>query len=360
MKSPIASISYFILAISCLIYSWPIYALGELIERTRNTELMVQKTASHRPDSQNIEVSKKAGKTEPSNIYNKYFFVKNYYPGLPVQAVGLQVICKENREVFFKLDLYRYSNTDVTAVNVGFEFTTIFDDILAVSDVSCLDLDSDGMVLHTKEQHLLLDFDKIKSLKSVRVIIKKYISNNSTVTCITESKEIALSDTELSALKYLAGINAVSQCVDTASGWMCVCGTENNQDITECKLCGKSRQNMDSGVGDLNILIDKLASLNSTREMKAYLVEYNANCNNERLSHLIAEVDKLAQLERMYGNMKQEALKMIKKELDVNHFAEKSKVIEETTEKEFCYKCGASTVPNTKFCQRCGTPKVQE
>jgi ribosomal protein L40E len=269
------------------------------------------------------------------------------------------MICKENREVFVKLDLYRYLNTDVTAINVDLEFTNIFGDMWVVKDISCLDFDSDGMVLHTKEQRIMMDFEKTRSVKSVRVIIKKYISNNNTVTCINESKEITLSDNELSTLRYLAGVNAVTPYADTESGWTCVCGTENDQDITECTLCGKPRQqDMDSGAGDLNRLLQKLESVSSAYEMKVYLVEYNANYNSERLAHLIVEVDKIAQIERLYGNRKLEALSVIKKELDVNLPAEKSKVIDETAGKEFCYKCGASTVPNTKFCQRCGAPKI--
>jgi len=314
--SPISSISFFVLAVSCLFSSWPIYGLGEMIESSSSTELLMKKIIAQQVEQQKVISTKKEESAEPLNPCNKRFFVKNYYPGLPVQAVELQLICKENREVFVDLDFYCYLNTPITAVNADIEFTTVFGDKWVFKDIPCSNLKSDGLLLHTNEQFIQLDLEKVQSIKSVSVRICKYISDDNIIVNSMQAKEITLSDNELSDLKYMAGINAVTPCLDTEYGWTCICGTENDQGMAECKLCGKSRlKNMDSDRGDLNILLEKLEILSNAREMEEYLVEYNKKYHNEGLAHFISKFNDTVQFERLYGNQKQSALKIIKKEL---------------------------------------------
>jgi len=329
--SPASSISFFVLIASCIFSSWTMYGLGELIERSISTESMMARIIAQQAEAKKVIDTKIDERTGTLNTCNRSFFVKNYYPGLPVQAVELQMICKENREVFVNLDFYCYLDTPITAVNADLEFTTVFGDKWIFKDIPCTNLKSDGLLLHTNEQFIQLDLEKVQSIKSVSVRICKYISNDNIIVNSMQAKEITLSDNELSDLKYIVGINAVTPCLDTQYGWTCICGTDNDQGMAECKLCGKSRlKNMDSDTGDLNILLEKLEILSNAREMEEYLVEYNKKYNNERLAHFISKFNDTVQFERMYGNQKKDALKIIKKELGLKPVVEKIKEAEET------------------------------
>jgi len=304
--SPISSITFFGLAVSCIFSSWTMYGLGELIENSSNMESLITEIIAQQAKPQKVINTKKEESAGTLNTCDRSFFVRNYYPGLPVQAVKLQMICKENREVFVNLDFYCYLNTPVTAVSVDLEFTTVFGDKLVFKDIPCLNLESDGPHLHTNEQLIHLDPEKVLSIKSVSVKICKYISNDNIIVNSIQTKEITLSDKELSDLKYMAGINAVTPRLDTANGWNCICGTENDQGIEECKMCGISRfKKMDSDTIDRNILLAKLETLKNAREMEECLIEYNKKYNSEKLTDFLTKFKETVQFERMYGNKKE-------------------------------------------------------
>lgn len=363
--SPASSISFFILIASCIFSSWTMYGLGELIESSISTESMMAKIIAQQAEPKKVIDTKKDERTGTLNTCNRSFFVKNYYPELPIQAVEFQIICKENREVFAKLNFYNYMSTTITGVNVDIEFITVFGDKWTFNDFSCLQLKADGANLYANEQLIHLDSEKIQSIKSVFIYIRKYLTNDNVVINSMQSKEIMLSEKELSDLKYMVGINAVTPYLDKADAWTCICGTDNDQRMAECKLCKKSRlKNMDSDMGDLNILIEKLESLNSAREMEDYLVEYNRKYNNERLDRFLITFKSTVQFERLYGNQKKDALKIIKKELGlktaVEKPEEKPEEIPEVSVKEYCRKCGVGITPNAVFCQRCGTRRIPE
>ena len=314
--SLISSVLYFVTAITCIVASWATYGIGELIEYAQSTDSKMERILAEQaapPQLVSIEKSETKG-TEAAN--NKRFFVKNYYPGLYFQAVELQLISKENRDVFFAIDLYSYKDFVITAVNIDLEFKNVFNDKWIFKDIPCTNICHDGSSLRINEQFIQLDPYRMQSIKSIYVRINKYIYNNNIVVNMIKDKEITLSECELSDLKYVSGINAVTPFKKTEESWTCVCGTDNDQEKTECKLCGKSiRIIKNSDRSALDGLFDKLELLNSACEMQDYLVEYNKKYNSEKLSNFIFSFQDTVQFEKMYGNQKKDALKLIKKEL---------------------------------------------
>jgi len=243
-------------------------------------------------------------------------FVRNFYPGLPIQAVALQLVSKDKNTVFARMDFYRYNESVFSAVSVDIEFTTVFGDVIVFRDIPYTNISNFGVILHAGEQPLPLDIYKVTSITSVEVHIKKYIVNDKIVDNLIQSKVTALPEKELSDLKHLEGINAVCLRKDTSEGWICICGIENDASVMECSFCGRPKgESTDLVGGMLTLLVDKLESCKTAREIKDYLVEYNLKYKSEFLEEIISDLKDIVQTERMYGNQKQTAFKKVKEKL---------------------------------------------
>jgi len=247
------------------------------------------------------------------------FFVKNYYPGLPIQALKLHLTSQSENNVLVRVDFYRYSNANIHAVSADIEFISVFGDRLVFSDIPFTDLTAEDALLYSDEQPIGMDIYKISSIGTVNVQIKKFISEGNVITNTTRSRDISLSDKELSDLKFMAGINALTIPVDTSEGWTCTCGTENEPDISACKLCRKNRSaNSDLGVGAISSMVEKMKVMNSARDMTQFLSDYCENNSSEQLTELLQKLQRSAQVEKMYGNQKIDALKILKKSFPAN------------------------------------------
>lgn len=275
--------------------------------RTESAAGAVQRTESH---------GTQVEKQQPQEPELKSMFVRNYYPGLPIQAVALQLIIKDKNTVFAGMDFYRYNESVYSAVSADIEFTTVFGDLIVFRDIPYTNIPNFGVILHAAEQPVPIDIYKIKSINTVNIRIKKYIADGIITENSKLSQDTSLSERELSDLKYLEGINAVCLRKDTSDGWICICGTENEASGMECSFCRRPKGDSTNLVGDtLNLLVDKLESLNNAREIKDYLVEYNLKYRSEHLEGIISDLKDTILTERMYGNQKQAALKKIKEKL---------------------------------------------
>jgi len=292
----------------------------------RDTSSEVNTSYTHRTESaagsvqrtepQQIPGINKAEVVQPQDTELKSMFVRNYYPGLPIQAVALQLIIKDKNSVFAGMDFYRYNESVFSAVSVDIEFSTVFGDAIVFRDIPYTNIANFGVILHAAEQPIPIDIYKIKSINYANVRINKFIADDIITENATQSKDTSLSERELSDLKYLEGINAVCLRKDTSDGWICICGTENEASGTECSFCRRPKGDSTNLVGDtLNLLVDKLESFNNAREIKDYLVEYNLKYRSEHLEGIISDLKDTILTERMYGNQKQAALRKIKEKL---------------------------------------------
>lgn len=247
------------------------------------------------------------------------FFVKNYFPGLPIQAIKLHLTSQADNNVLVSVDFYCYLNSNIQAVNVDIEFISVFGDRLVFSDIPFTDLTAEDALLYSDEQPVEMDIYKISSIGKVNIQIKKFISEGKVISNTTRSRDISLSDKELSDLKFMAGINAITIPAETSEGWTCTCGTDNEPDITACQLCMKARNtNSDLGVGALSSMVEKMKVMNSAREMTQFLSEYCKNNSSEQLAELLQKLQTTAQVERMYGNQRIDALKILRQSFPVN------------------------------------------
>lgn len=197
------------------------------------------------------------------------YTIYNTNRGLPFRASALSIAPANNR-YSLTLDLYHQDPCNITGIIADVIITNIFNDTTALTNTMFINFSE------ANNHHLICEptFVKIEenialAIKSVDVIIKKYICDN-TITIISEENIELFSDM-----------------------------------ITE--------ENEESVTFSAEDLINALDALDSSREILTFLQEYNETHNNILDPTLLSDIEKSVHIERMYGNTKKTSMSKVRK-----------------------------------------------
>lgn len=224
----------------------------------------------------------------------------------PVDEITLSAICiKKYRE-----------DCDITAVMADIHFENIFKENKVVNDVI--------FAFHGGEDILTSEIIKIP-LKEIRVdlickanvVVKKMIINGKTVE-VDINNSIQVPGVELNEIKRireLHGEDAVIKFSTMENKWICYCGAANKKESEKCYRCGRKMnavqkvlaQNNGNLKTDVADLIHTLKELKSAKEIREYLIQ----SQDPEFVEVINILDDVVKTEKLYGNMKDEALKKV-------------------------------------------------
>lgn len=215
------------------------------------------------------------------------------------------------------ISVKKYStDSDVSAIMTDIYFENIFKKTMAVKDVI--------FGFHGKEDWLISETMKM-SLPEYRVdlickanvVVKKMILNGK-LTEIDTNNSVQVSDVDLDEIKKireLHGEDAITRFSIIDDKWVCYCGAINKEETDQCYRCGRKMNAVQKVLAknngeidtDVNELMSRLEECKNASEIRAYLIQLE----NAKYLEVINMLEDVVKTERLYGNMKREALKKI-------------------------------------------------
>lgn len=259
-------------------------------------------------------------KIEPKSHHNSTFLNKFYNNSIPIRCNSLDIECPKNHNYLVRLNGFRYKNEEVAALCTNIIFHNVFNDEIEINDVifSNITLSEDNTFL-TAPVELKIDHLDISSMKSVSVIITRYLNSSDIVIVDDKFNELTdLNEKSLAAIKKFYGSDCVTNYSIDEGFWKCYCGCLNDIKSSTCQICKRVIDHLtvdaNSNSMDNFLAIDHYTAiepLKSAKEIYEYLLKLN--CNDEEFIVLLTKIKQLSEGEKAYGNLKRSALAEIKK-----------------------------------------------
>lgn len=157
-------------------------------------------------------------------------------------------------------------------------------------------------------------WDAIRTAKEVNVTIEKALCNDIVISRNTEDLPITLAEKDLVTLRKLLGPDAVCNPSRSDCGWICACGKENTDEKRICDRCARAIDSLSFGndIESQIIFIRKeIETMKNAAEISVFLNDHAAAHPNTIPSELLTQLHQIVQAERIYGNVKSEAIKAV-------------------------------------------------
>ncbi len=240
--------------------------------------------------------------------------VVNYYETLVIRPTNLSFNLETRKA---KVSFWTYQDADLTAVNVDLLAHTLFGTTYEYSDINFSACRRNGVITETEEVYLEIPLNELKVIQSFTVRIKHYIVLGKVHTPDKGYKVTDMTVEQLLEFRKAYGEDAVNDFSEDPFCWTCMCGRNNENEETECCLCGRIRGQYRGVINpklmDLSSLLDDLKELSSCDEIMRYLLDYQTKNHMDFSEELLAEVQKMTRMERAYGNMKDSMVTVLEK-----------------------------------------------
>lgn len=251
---------------------------------------------------------------QKKNSRPRELYVKNYNLESPLRPV--KVLLQNGEHIYVQLQFYEYRPTEIKSLLVDIDFLTVFEEPIPIRDVCALTLSRDE-----KNKHLLcsdfiqieLEESAVSKIFQANVTIRKSLGKQGILAHHEPVHFCNMSLEALSKIKKYYGIDAVVAPEKMASGgWICRCGTQNYD--PRCTLCGRLTPESEAQSEEtfFSSLYEEAEALSSASEIFQRFSQIESTP-----ADLKEEMEKLAKSERMYGNMRSSALKIIMQYLEI-------------------------------------------
>lgn len=205
---------------------------------------------------------------------------------------------------------------DVTAIMADIYFENIFEEIKSVNDVI--------FGIHGKEDWVTSEIMKMSLLEyrvdlicKANVVVKKMIINGNLIEVdINNSVQIPnVKLDEIKQIRKMQGEDAVTKFSVIENKWICYCGAINKEESEQCYRCGRKMNAVQKVLAknngeinpDVNALMSRLQECKNANEIRGYLIQLQ----DVEYLEVINMLEDIVKKEKIYGNMKEDALKKI-------------------------------------------------
>lgn len=266
-----------------------------------------------------VKIEKKLSEIEVKRIPNT-----EYNLSIPFRILDSIISYKiSSNETYISLYGKNYLNDKIKGLEVKMIVETIFNDVIETPNIMFADIHiNEENEMFTEYNHLKLERDSIKLLKSASVQIVKYITDRNEIieVPVTQNKKIDITPEQLLNIRNYYGNDAVNRAYKHDLGWVCHCGMENTENAHVCKYCGREinfenlrPMNSSSNTDTFEFFehIETLETLKDSKEIYDYLTALN--CSDIYFNTVVLpEIKKYISQERIYGTMKDSAIKKLK------------------------------------------------
>ncbi|MDY3015915.1 MAG: heavy metal-binding domain-containing protein [Blautia sp.] len=219
-----------------------------------------------------------------------------------------------NDSVYAALSLKNYSKEErILALNVDLELEDIFGELKRFNNIIFAN-DSESDIEYNKIE--ITKFTKMP-FKDVRLDLtkKSYVYINKIMYSNEKLLEVSPCDTrkndkisieELLKIRKIQGADAITDAIINAGKWICYCGKLNDDSDEKCSRCEREKPIFKEYISAENVLY-VLFNMKTAKEIYDYIIGINVVELNMILPNLLELVRK----ERLYGSMKEEAMKIV-------------------------------------------------
>lgn len=266
-----------------------------------------------------VKIEKKIPEKEVKQLPNMEFNMS-----LPFRILDCTITYKvASGEIYMSLHGKNYLEDKIKSFEVKIALETIFHDVIEIKNNVFADiLIDENKEIFTEYNKLEIESNIFKTLKAASIQIVKYITDREEVLEVSAVQNVKINDTpeQLINIRALYGNDVIGKAYKKDSEWVCYCGKENRSSEQTCKYCGRKidiemlrpmKNGADSDIFDLDEHITVLNALKNAAEIYEYLV--GLKYPDVYFSTVILpEMKKYKAQERIYGDMKDSALKKLK------------------------------------------------
>lgn len=232
----------------------------------------------------------------------------------------------DNVKSCLELKIYK-PGYHISAIMADLELENIFKQKFLLSDIifKFEEINNEDGWLTSEQAKLNLEDYRIDLIEKSWVIINKIVINGM-IYDIDSNSTIKVSDLsldEMNKLRKINGKDAIRKPQILENKWGCCCGAFNDkQELLECKRCGRKinpKQKQTILLNEINsqeakLNLDLIENLKSAKE----IFEYIGNCIDDKNTgylDLAEQLEKIVGMERLYGNMRAEAINKVEEYL---------------------------------------------
>lgn len=247
-----------------------------------------------------------------SDIEN--FPIVNYYENLMIRPFHLFLNSNTSR---IKISMYNYKEAPVNAVNVDIIANTIFGTVYTFPDINFVKLTEKENIIETEEVFLNIEDNQLKVIQSITLKINYYVLSGK-VYSLNEKYQISgLPIEKLQKLRKEYGEDVVSDFHEDFSDWTCLCGHKNNVNTRKCLICERMKRQYTRAKNGKKItigsILPELMQKNNCIEIYNYLKDTEQKKDFQFPEKIMNDVEKMKDIERVYGNMKDSLISILKK-----------------------------------------------
>ncbi len=226
------------------------------------------------------------------NYYKDYFIPYNLQYDAVQQRLQVELNVKESKKV--------------QAINADIIFKTIFGTDYIYKDVNFTEFSGEDTYCISESVPMKIPQNQMKIIQSAIIQINYCLLENE---CITLGENYLVSTIDIKKLVKLRqnnGNDVVADYEQLQSSWLCLCGESNESAYNKCSNCGRERGVY--GIQGYDEFMAKLETFDCVKDMYGFSVE-DANISEV----IVTMLKKYADLERLYGNMKNECMQELRK-----------------------------------------------
>ena len=236
----------------------------------------------------------------PLNVYSIHLKYN------PVEEVTLGAInIKKYRE-----------DCNVTAIMADIYFENIFKETRSIKD-AIFGFHGKEDWITSETMKMSLSEYRVDLICKANVVVKKMIIDGK-LTEVDTNNLIQVPDVDLDEIEQIRemhGEDAVTKFSIIENKWVCYCGATNKEESEQCYRCGRKMNAVQKVLAknngeinpDVNALMSRLQECKNASEIRGYLIQLQ----DVEYLEVINMLEDIVKTERLYGNMKEEALKKV-------------------------------------------------
>ena len=245
---------------------------------------------------------------------SKNVWITNYYSDLPFRLENAMITAsEESDELRIQIFGVNYGGESIQAIKADVDYITIFDTCISEKDLSfSVNNDDDGNII-TPEYFVRVQKSMYEIIKEIKVHIRCFVTDGKPINVEQSTYNDIITD-DLAGMKEKYGKKYFADPEDFEDSWECICGHINKKGDA-CSICGTLFSTYNNGIGLYAHLYGVAIDKKNAIEIYELYKDYIAQNPSEEMSKHLEKLKSLADIERMYGNCKNSALKYIEENI---------------------------------------------
>lgn len=193
------------------------------------------------------------------------------------------------------------------AIRVQINLKSIWGDYTPLEPLSFYGFKKNGALYESNWQTICLPLNQYNDTVAAKCIVSNVLCGDEMICLTSEYLDAELPVQQLEEFRRLSYEYAICDTHNDENGWKCICGNHNTLDSNICSFCKYINISLMSAEDDLIVSCEKM---NTAGEIYDYAVQ-KLSYAGAAYERLLEKLKSAKDLERLYGNNKNSAIKII-------------------------------------------------